>query len=163
MLWYSVQWKSLIDTHNQTSLGCVDEVSIFLLPDFVGDSSMGACYPFPLQAVFISPQWRTPAVMHLKTLFLLSYNFSFNQLHSFSMIQIRSIISIFCYIHSIIHIHSTRAKSNYGHSILCIYSNLHGCSAKNSSIWMSIHMNMHIMHINVHNVLMLGYAAKKNY
>jgi len=134
MLWYSLQWKSLIDIHNQTSLGCVDEVSLLLLPILLGTSSTGACYPLPLQAMFVRPQWRTPAVMDLKTLFLLSYNFSINRLHSFSMIQI----------------HSTRAILNYGHSILCIHSNLHGCSAKNSSIWKSVHMNMHIMHVNVH-------------
>ncbi len=162
MLWYSVQWKSLIDIHNQTSLGCVDEVSLFLLPDFVGDSSMGACYPFPLQAMFIGPHeeplpsctWNLSSCCHI-TFYLIDY--------TFSIIQIHSSISIFGYTHSIIQIHSTTAIWNYGHSILCIHSNLHGCSAKNSSVWMSIHMKMHIMHVNAHNVLTIGYAAQHIY
>jgi hypothetical protein len=107
----------------------------------------GSLLSFSLAGHVHKAPWRTPAVMHLKTLFLLSYNFLFNWLHSFSIIQI----------------HSTRAIWNYGHSILCIHSNLHGRSVKNSSIWMPIHIKMLIMHVNVHNVLMLEYAAQHIY
>jgi hypothetical protein len=123
----------------------------------------GSLLSFSLAGHVHKAPWRTPAFMQLKTLFLLSYNFLFNWLHSFSIIQIHSFISIFGYTRSIIQIHSTTAIWNYGHSILCIHSNLHGCSAKNSSIRTSIHMKMHIMHVNVHNVSMLGYAAQHIY